>query len=212
MGMIENFLGILVESYNQLVALMPEHLKILPPLFIITAVITGYAMFIWFFHRFLAHRDVFKINLSQYNTYGNPAGAKLLAVFLYILEFIIIIPIIIFIWFVILGIFIIVLAKEIEIGSILVICAALISAIRITAYFSENLSRDLAKLLPFTLLAVAISTKGFLGISETLGRISEIPLFLNNMIYYLLFIFGWELSLRLLYLLFDLAGVNKTRE
>lgn len=201
--------GRFLESYNGLVNSLPEHLRILPPLFFIAIIIAVYSLFIWFFYRSLAKRDVLKLNLAKYNTSKHSGWAKFFAILLYIIEFIIVAPIAIFLWFAILSIFLIILAKEIEVGTVILICAALISAIRITSYFNEDLSKDLAKMVPFTLLGIAILTPNFIDIGTHIGRIAQIPLFLNNAIYYFIFIFSLEIILRLFFLLVEIAASMK---
>jgi hypothetical protein len=195
--------------YNQLVAAMPESLKIIPPVFFIAITLTLYSIFIWFFYRFLARRDVLGLNLKKYNSYKHSFVIKGVAILLYIVEFLVLGPIMIFIWFAVLSCFFIVLAKDLDVGTVMLICAALISAIRITAHFNENLSKDLAKMVPFTMIAVILTSKDFWNISEIIGRISQIPQFFNNSLYYLLFIFGLELILRLFLLPVQIAGSVK---
>jgi hypothetical protein len=202
---IDRFLG----AYDELVGILPLHLKFLPTLFFIAIMIALYGIFIWFFYRFLAKRDVLKLDLAKYNVYKHPAAIKLLAIVFYILEFMIISPLAIFFWFATLSIFLIVLAKGVEVGTVILICAGLISAIRITSYFNEDLSKDLAKLIPLTLLGVVILTPGFLDISTSLNRILEIPLFFKDALYYLLFIIGLEIILRLFYLPFVVIESEK---
>jgi len=202
MAVIETLSSSFLEAYNSLIGSLPEQLKILPPLFFIAVTITFYSLFVWFFYRFLAKRDVIKLNLQEYNVYKKALLIKICAGLFYLIEFVVIAPIVIFFWFAILTIFLILLAKELEVGTIMLICAALISAIRITSYFNENLSKDLAKLVPFTLLGVAILTPGFLSMETSISRMADIPFFFINAIYYLLFIVGLELILRLLYLPF----------
>lgn len=204
MGIID----ILTNSYNDFVNLMPAELKIIPPLFLISMGIVFYSLFIWFFYRFLARKDLLKLNLSKYDKDEDANEKKFLAILLYILEFIIITPIIIFIWFAIFSMFLIIFAKDMEVERIMLICAALISAVRITAYFKEELSKELAKLVPLTLLAVIIATPGFFEITATITRISQLPLFFGSAFYYLLFIFAWEILLRLSHLFFLALGIN----
>ncbi len=206
--LVEQFL----EAYNAIVGVLPENLKILPPLFFISVTIALYSLFIWFFYRFLARRDVLKIDLAQYNHYKYAGLVKFLAVFFYIIKYMIFSPIAIFLWFSVLSIFLIVLAKEIEVGTVILICASLISAIRITAYFNEDLSKDLAKMIPFTLLGVAILTPSFINVSTSIERVTQIPLFFETAIYYFLFIVGLETILRLFYLPFEVIESSGKKE
>ncbi|OGJ12676.1 hypothetical protein A3K82_02325 [Candidatus Pacearchaeota archaeon RBG_19FT_COMBO_34_9] len=188
------------DSYNELISILPEGLKFAPPLFFISMGIALYGMFIWLFYRFLAEKDVLKLDLKKYNVYKHEGLVKFLRVTIYIFEFMIISPIVIFIWFSIFSIFIIILAKELEIVNVMLICAGMISAIRICAYFKEDLSRDLAKLIPLTLLGVAILTPGFINIGGNISRITQIPEFFNTAVYYLIFIVVLEVILRFLYI------------
>lgn len=203
---------VLTNSYNDLVAIMPQDLKMIPQLFLISMAIVGYSMFIWFFYKFLAKRDLLKLNLSKYDKDEDANEEKTIAILLYILEFIIIAPVVIFISFVTFAMFFVIFAKEMEVGTIMLICAALISAVRIIAYFKEELAQELAKLVPLTLLVVIIATPNFFDITTTISRISQIPLFFDSAFFYLLFIFIWEILLRLLHFFFLIFGINIDEE
>ena len=162
-----------------------------------TAVIVIYAVFVFYFYRFLAKKNLIELNLNKYNQYQNPAAIKFFAAIFYIIEYIILLPILTFFWFAILSVLVLVLAKGLDAATILLISAALVAAVRITSYISEDLSKDLAKMLPFTLLAIAITTAGFFDINALLQRIKEIPSLFSNIPYYLLFIVIIELVMRI---------------
>jgi len=85
----------------------------------------------------------------------------------------------------------------------------LISAIRVTAYFNENLSKDLAKMVPFTMIAVVLTTPDFWNISEMISRITQVPQFFGSAFYYLFFIFFMEALLRLIFLPMQIAASVK---
>jgi hypothetical protein len=206
---IEKFAEGFLDIYQKLISIMPEHLKIIPPVFFIAITLTIYSIFVWFFYRLLARRDVIGLNLRKYNKDRDGAIKKFFAVLFYIIEFIIIGPVVIFFWFAVLSIFFIVLAKELEVGTVMLICAALISAIRVTSYFNENLSKDLAKMVPFTMIAVVLTTPDFWNISEMIGRIAQIPTFFNEAIYYLFFILVLESFLRIIFLPIQIAASVK---
>ena len=161
-----------------------------------TVVIVIYSVFVFYFYRFLAKKNIIELNLNQYNQYANPAVVKFFAVIFYLIEYVIILPILTFFWFAVLSILILLLSKGLSISTILLISAALVASVRITAYVSEDLSKDLAKMLPFTLLAIAITTAGFFDINALFSRITEIPSLFSNIAYYLLFIVAVELIMR----------------
>jgi hypothetical protein len=195
-----------------LTSLLTGEINLAIILMFFTAVIVIYSVFVFYFYRFLAKKNIIELNLNQYNRYSNPAVIKFFAAIFYIIEYIIVLPILTFFWFAVLSILILLLAKGIDVSTILLITAALVSAVRITSYVSEDLSKDLAKMLPFTLLAIAITTSGFFDISALLLRITEIPSLFSDIPYYLIFIVAVELIMRTLTSLQSLVQSSKAEE
>lgn len=152
-----------------------------------------YAIFVFAFYRFVARRDVFKINFDKYR-----GGSKAAMYGLYVLGYLIIFPILIFLWFGVFSLFLIFLAKTKVLTSILLLSMALIGAIRICAYVHEDLSRDLAKLLPLALLAVFLIDQSYLNIAASIDLLYTIPAAWKMMVYYLGFVILLEFIMRLL--------------
>ena len=186
----------ITDSLNNLGNLFSSQTNLLLVLFFFTAVIVLYSVFVFNFYRFLAKKNIIELNLNQYNQYSNPATIKFFAALFFIVEYIILLPILTFFWFAILSILILILAQGLELKTILLISAALVASVRVTSYLSSDLAKDLAKMLPFTLLAIAITTAGFFDISALLSRISDIPSLFSDVPYYLLFIVVIELIMR----------------
>jgi len=184
--MIDKSIGLLFGEVNLILTLA-----------FFTTVIVIYSIFVFYFYRFLAKKNIIELNLNQYNQYNNPAITKIFAFVFYIIEYIILLPVLTFFWFSVLAILILLLSKGIEVATILLISTALVAAVRVTSYVNEDLSKDLAKMLPFTLLAIAITTAGFFNINALLLRISEIPSLFSNIPYYLLFIVTIEFIMRM---------------
>jgi len=162
-----------------------------------TTIIVLYSIFVFYFYRFLAKKNILELNLGQYNQYENPTLIKIFAGILYIFEYIIILPILTFFWFSTLATLTLVLAKSLEVTTVLLIVAALVTAVRITSYISQDLAKDLAKMVPFTLLAIAITTKDFFDIPGFAQRMNEIPALFSSIPYYLLFIIAVEFLMRI---------------
>ena len=101
-----------------------------------------YAIVIWHFYRSLAKKEIFK---------KKEGGTGW-----YVLKYLIIFPIISFIWFIILSVFLFFLAKDLPVEGVLLASIAIVSAVRAAAYYNEDLSRDMAKLVPLALLAISI--------------------------------------------------------
>jgi hypothetical protein len=167
-----------------------------------------YAIFIWKFYRFLAKRDIFKLDLNKYNQSLHPFLNKFFELFSFFLEFLVIFPLIIFFWFGTLSLFVLFLSKSQGINQIIIISAGIVGAIRFTAYISEDLSKDLAKMFPFTLLGVFLIDPNFFSVGEFIQRLSQIPQFIQEILLYLVFIFLLEVILRLSFILIGAIRIN----
>ncbi len=199
MGVVEN-----------LSSLLSQQSSIILTLIFFTAVIIIYSIFVFYFYRFLAKKDILGLDLSQYAQYSNPSLVKFFAVVFYVIEYLMIMPILTFFWFSIFSILILLLAKGIAVKIVLLISASLVSAVRFTSYVNEDLAKDLAKMLPFTLMVIAIMTPGFFEISVFFERISEIPSLLSSIPYYLLFIIAVEFIMRIGTLVYSVFKEEKT--
>ena len=85
----------------------------------------------------------------------------------------------------------------------LLIAAALIGAIRILAYYRNEISKDIAKLFPFIALALFLLSPGVFDSDNILRKLSEIPLLLNNVVYFIIVIFAIEIVLRVFYMTYE---------
>ena len=174
-----------------------------------TIFIVLYCLFVWKFYKFISKRDLIVLNLKQYNYSSNPGLSKFLAIAFDIIEYIFILPFIVLFWFVILAIFLLLLSKIDGVGQILMITAAIITAIRITSYASEELAKDIAKIFPFTMLAMFLLDPNFFDFAISFGKILEIPSLLSNVVIFFVFIFVMEFVLRIFLLLSELIRSNK---
>ncbi|MBU4069966.1 MAG: hypothetical protein KJ646_03205 [Nanoarchaeota archaeon] len=202
----------LISIYNSFILTLPQWAQHFIALFLLVLLIVVYSIFIWKLYRFVAKKNIFELNLNQYNKSEHPGLAKFLASIFYLLEYIIVLPFLIFFWFAIFTTFLIFLTENLEIQNLLIISATIIAAIRMTSYYNENLSKDLAKLLPFTLLAVSVLSPDFFNIERILSHFSRIPEFLNQIIIYLLFIVILEIVLRFFEFVFSLFDLGEKVE
>ena len=186
------------DFFNDITNFLSGDAGVILTLLFFTAVIIIYSIFVFYFYRFLARKNIIELNLHQYNTHSKPGFAKMIAALLYFLEYIILLPIVTFFWFVILAIILLVLAEGISLETVLFISAALVASVRATSYVNEDLAKDLAKMIPFTLLAIAITKPGFFDVSLLFTRILEISTLFSNILYYLGFIIIFELIMRML--------------
>ncbi|MBI2452344.1 hypothetical protein HYV50_04695 [Candidatus Pacearchaeota archaeon] len=161
------------------------------------------SLFIWVFFSSTAKRNLLELNLRQYNVSKHPLKYKFFAIILYLLEYVIIIPFIIILWFVGFSLVLLVLAKERFLIDVLLISASVIGAIRILAYFSEDVSKELAKLFPFISLSVLLLSSGRSSFEGIWRKILEIPSSINLIINFVVAIFVIEIILRVFYTIYE---------
>ncbi len=187
-----------------------EAYDILKPLFLFVIGMTIYAIFIFKFYRFIARKDIFELNLKQYNRARHPLLEKLFALILYIIEYILLFPVLTFFWFGTLAALLTFMSPEPVIEHVVLISISVVAVIRITAYYNEELSKDLAKMLPFALLGVFIVDMSYFSFSASYEVLKTMPSFINLLIYYLVFVIFLEFVLRILYLIANTP--NEKRE
>ena len=188
------FIASLLQSFS-----FAEALTVLTPLLLSSIAMVIYAIFVFKFYRFIAKKDIFELNLNKYNHASNPGLAKFLRTVFYFIEYIILFPIFSFFWFLMLAIFLAFLTTNQATEQILLISMALVVSVRITAYYREELSNDLAKLLPFGLLAVFLANISGLQLITSFFLVAKMPALWTTIVYYLLFAIVLELTLRIIY-------------
>jgi len=145
-----------------------------------------YSIIIWHFYRFVAKRDIFKISFHKYSNFFG------------LLKYFFIYPFIAFLFFAGFSLMLFFLGKDLSQPQVLSTAFAMIAAIRITAYYSEDLSKDVAKMLPFAMLGLFLVDPSYFVFNDVVSKIQSIPDFLILAIQFLLFIILMEWSLRIL--------------
>ena len=90
------------------------------------------------------------------------------------------------------------LFQQKKISVVLSTSFAIILAIRITAYYTEDLSRDLAKMLPFALLGIFLVSPSFFVYQDVIDKIKSMPEFVNTALQFIIFLIIVEWILRIL--------------
>ena len=109
-------------------------------------------------------------------------------------------------------IFLVMLTQNLEISTILIISATIIGAIRVTSYiprYGEDLAKEIAKLLPFTLLALSMINPGFFSVERVITHFQLIPSAFSQILVYLAFIIILEIILRFFDFIFSLFGLEE---
>ena len=207
---VGNFSSDVIETYRSLISVAPPQFQGFVNLFLIVILMVIYSVIIWKLHKFIATKNIFKFDLNKYNTAEHPVLTKLIASGFYLLEYIVIIPFIIFFLFSAFNIFLI-FVMELDLKVIFFISAAILATIRILAYipkYGEDLAKEIAKLLPLNLLAITLLTPNFFNVERILGNLSRINEFSSVILNYLVFIVVLEALLRFFEFLFNIMGIE----
>jgi len=145
-----------------------------------------YSIFVWHFYRFIARRDCFKISMKKY--------PKVVG----FLKYFFIFPFVAYLFFMGFSLLMLFLTRGYEIEAVLSTSFAIIAAIRITAYYSEDLSKDVAKMLPFALLGIFLVNPSYYRFEDIIDRVYSLPEFFTLAIQFILIIILVEWILRIL--------------
>lgn len=201
----------IISAYNFIIGKFPLFIQTFITLFLWSLLLFFYAWIIWIFYRSVSKKNLIELNLNKYNKLEHPFLAKLIAGIFYLIEYILILPALIFVWFGVFTFLIILLSEGIEMSTILVLAIVVIATIRMTAYYKEDLSKDIAKLLPFTILGVMITRPTFFtNFTGVFQHLTKLPAFLNEIGIYLGFIISLEIILRFFDFIFSLFGLEET--
>ena len=116
--------------------------------------IAAYSGFLFMFYRMLARRDILTLDLSKYD---QTMGGKIRAFFrtaAWLVQYALAIPVIIAFWTVVMAVILTLLADGNDHARNALIATSVVGSVRILSYWTEELSRDVAKMLPFAVLGV----------------------------------------------------------
>ena len=156
-----------------------------------------YAVFIFHFYRFLASRDMFKLDLSGSEASRHPLLRGVLRVLMYVAKYIVVFPVFAFFWLAVLTLILAILSKDRAFSQVLLVALATVSAIRVAAYYHEDLSRDLSKILPFAVLGIFIIDASYFSLQDSLAVLREANNHRELIFYYFVFLVVLEFVLRL---------------
>ena len=177
--------------------LIPEDaLRELLPVAVYVLGMAVYAIFIFKFYRFIAGRDIFKLDLSKNDRSSVPVLRNTFSLVWYAIKFVVLFPAFAFFWLAILTVMLAFLSKDRELSQILIIALATVSAVRVCAYYDEDLSRDLAKILPFAVLSFLLINASSPDVGASLALLGQVDGLWATIFSYWLFLVALEFALR----------------
>jgi hypothetical protein len=155
------------------------------PILYLVISIAIYSIIIWHFYRFIAKRNCFKISHRSY--------PKIIGFCKYFFLF----PFVAIIFFLGFSFLLLFLTRSNTVDIVLSTSFAIILAIRITSYYSEDLSKDVAKMLPFALLGIFLVDPSYFNFDATIANLNSLPQHANTFFVYIFMIIIVEWILRI---------------
>ena len=188
----------IVSSFLSYISSLPETYQKIISVAIYITLICIYSVFTWKVHKLISRKDIISLNLRQYNSFDHPTINKVSAGILYFIEYAIILPFLVLFWYILFALVLILFSEIASIEKILLSSAAVVGSIRLLAYYNSEISAEIAKLLPFTILAITLLSHKLMDVvrfNDLINQIYDLPRFV---LYVLLFIVCLEIILRFL--------------
>jgi hypothetical protein len=163
---------------------------------IFTVGVAIYAIIIFNLYRFMSRKNIFNLDFSKYEESGHPALRKILHLIFYLAKYLLIFPLFAFFWFGVLVVMVAFLSKTKEVEDLLLIAMAVLTSVRVTSYYTEDLSRDIAKMLPFALLGIFLIDLRYFDLGSSTGLLNQVADEWRSIFYYWVFVVLLELVLR----------------
>ncbi len=176
---------------------LTEAVAVLTPAAVYVGHVAVLSFVIFNLYRYMSRRDIFRLDLSRYEQSRYPVLRRTLQVVFYIAKYVLLFPIFAYFWFGLLVATVAFLHKTKPADELLLVAMAVLSSVRVACYYNEDLARDIAKMLPFSLLGVFLIDFGQFDPVESadlLGRLGE---HWEDVFYYWVFVVLLELLLRL---------------
>jgi len=93
------------------------------------------------------------------------------------------------------------LAPEISQDFVFLVMMSLVVAVRIAAYYKEDLAKDLAKMIPFALLGIFLANTSLFTVEQFVERLDGFIPFIGKIAVFVIFAIGVEAILRVLFLI-----------
>ena len=137
--------------------------------------IAVYSGFVFMFYRILAKKALLTLDLSKSADDFGGKVKKYLRSMLFVVQYIVVVPILIAFWTLVLAVILTLLSDSSDHTRNALIATSVVGAVRILAYWTEDLSRDVAKMLPFAVLGVYLVSSTSVQWSEFRELLESLP-------------------------------------
>ena len=176
---------------------LTDAVSLLQPATMFAVGVAIYAIVIFNLYRFMSRRDIFNLDFTKYEGSGHPALRKTLHFIFYVAKYVLLFPLFAFFWFGVLVIMVAILSKTKEVEDLLLISMAVLTSVRVTSYYTEDLSRDIAKMLPFALLGIFLIDLRYFDFTTSTELLNRVGAEWKSVFYYWVFVILLEFVLRI---------------
>ena len=172
--------------------------QLVRPAIAFALVLAAYTMTVFYFCRFISKRDVIRFQYAGLRSLvaRNTTLRILLFSWIWSLRYGVLFPLVAYGWFMMLTVMMAILYNSKEPAQLILISMSVITAVRVTAYLDEDLSRDIARILPFALLGLFIASFSDIEIGATIRLLRESAQEWERLLYYWIYVIMQELVLR----------------
>ena len=189
----------LAQAIGELYAQLQAQIGTTPASILALAIgITFYAIIIGLFYKNFSKRELFVIDWSKV---GPDLVSQVLERLKFIMEYIIVFPLLTFLWFVVLSLTIFFMSKTGTVHDAIFISISLVASTRICAYYDEDIAVDIAKMVPLAILAVFITEPSAFSAAILEQRLEEIVALLDDALPFLAMLMLLEVILRILFMI-----------
>ena len=168
--------------------------------------IAAYSGFVFMFYRLLAKRDLLTLDLKRYEDSMIGRIRVFFRSLLFVAQYVLLIPILIGFWTVVMATILTLLSDSSDHTRNAMIATSVVGGVRILAYWTEDLSRDVAKMLPFAVLGVFLVGSTSVNFSEFKALYSNLPELADAYLNSLILLSILETVLRVGHVVKDLFG------
>jgi hypothetical protein len=123
--------------------------------FAFIAGIATYSLFVWFFYRFISKRAALVEIIRRFDKRENRSRTTII---IHSIIYIILFPIIIFVWFTFLAFFIYIIAEGMPFHIAIFVSMTIIAVVRILSYYKEDAAKEVAKMIPYAILSFLLTS------------------------------------------------------
>ena len=175
-----------------------EASNVLGPLALVIVAIAVYGVFVFHFYRFVARKDIFRLDLQKHNQAKRPFLRKTISVIFYVIKFLLLYPIFVFVWFAVIAGLLYLMSRNQSTDNVMLAAMGVVGAIRMCSYYNFALATDISKILPFALLGIMLIDNSLIDIANPTEGVREAALRLETVVYYLVAVVALEFVLRML--------------